>query len=1310
MCGIAGVFDFGRSLPELGAAEHVVQRMIDSLVHRGPDSGGLWADDRRRCVLGHRRLSIIDVSDAGRQPMSSASGRWVVSFNGEIYNFRDVKKVLEAKGVCFHGRTDTEVLIESLAMWGVDALPKFDGMFAFAAFDRQSGELLLARDAFGEKPLYYVELPGSGLAFASELQALEKLPGFDMEVSLDALAEVLMFQYVGAPRTIYRSVSKLPPGHWLRVAPGRRPKIGRFFEFRPGIEGFDPRPIGTLADELEEILERNIRRRLISDVPVGAFLSGGVDSSTVCAFIACKLGLPVKTFSIGFRGATESEHDAARLFAETIGTEHHDQILSPDPGSFLLDIGRILDEPNGDSSCMPTYLLSEFARRKVTVAVSGDGGDEMFLGYGRYFHTLEEERTIGRAGTWNPGKAYYSGRILVSTEAYVEELFGVVPHGLRTVLEHLRTEITESRAPLFCGLRKTDVENYLPGAVLPKVDRMSMRHSLEVRTPYLNIDMARFAERLPLDVLYGEGRGKRILREVAYRYLPKGAVDAPKKGFGIPMSSWGRGSLLSVASSLLEGEESRLREALGAQAIERFMTRQRSSDGFSTYQVWSLAMLESWMRHHPASLREVAAALQDNRTGLAVRRNNRAEGLRAWHIEDNEFAVFEAGDCFASQDSADAEVPTYEEPVKLPGWGEPVSSQLKKELSVLRDAKLFFADPGASEKIDRNELEKYAGLGVAEIEFAHGYMPAGTMVRIRLWHKSAIRRLVSMIMLRRHVVAKVGWKQRLSFLRRAYRGELAQGRCVVLGPLGLKNWQPDCEMSQQYLLFEGLTQQPPVPVRHDHIAEKGNGRHSVWNDQLYFSPTRIRRLLTHSYWLVKRSALTDFLASYVSTVVRSADGLPRDLANALAKWIATEGSALPKATDVDGPIVVITHGLSPGGAERQWCYLAGALKQMGWPVVFVSIENLVGINAHYRPLLAREGIDVIELEKHPFENILKTGVIPGRLVSALLHGETPIQLGHILRLTRLLHSLKPRAVLAQLDYPNLLAAVAGLIIGVPRVVLSFRNYNPSHFPYLHNDWFQQYYQTVVKSARVVLSGNSREANADYAHWIGVSEDRVQWVPNCVDSRDLMPRPHSDLADLRADLGLPVGAPVVLGVFRFSDEKRPLLFLEVCSRLRNEIHDLRVIVVGSGPLQGEMKQFVEGSNLRACTQMLGRRDDVADIMSIASLLLLTSRKEGMPNVVMEAQYLGVPVVASRVGGVPDVVEDGKGGVLVDGDDAANFVRSCLPILRDPHLAKKMGRGGADCVKRYFSRTAMAEKYASLIGISVPAQTDARSCVA
>ena len=427
---------------------------------------------------------------------------------------------------------------------------------------------------------------------------MEKVPGFDCAVNIDAVAEVLSMQYIGAPRTIYANVSKLPPGHVLFYGADSSFKIDTYFKFNPGFDVLRTWKLDSLVDELEDILLRSLRRRLVSDVPLGAFLSGGVDSSIVCAIIRKKLGHSLKTFSIGFKDAPESEDVVAGAFADHLDTKHHTLILDLEAAGFVTQIGAVLDEPNADSSCLPTYMLARFARQYVTVALSGDGGDEMFGGYGRYLETIEEDH---HRAPWRAGDAYYK-RMLVALEQDLEDLLGFVPDGFADHISDLRARVNSAQPTLLAAMRRSDVDHYLPGAVLPKVDRMSMQHSLEVRTPYLNVELARFSERLPDELLVHGGKGKLLLRELAYRFLPRELVDKPKQGFGLPMSDWARNSLLHATSQLLESEESRLANVLGRNRIDRFMCRQRSQGGFAPYRVWAVAMLESWLRHHPAKL------------------------------------------------------------------------------------------------------------------------------------------------------------------------------------------------------------------------------------------------------------------------------------------------------------------------------------------------------------------------------------------------------------------------------------------------------------------------------------------------------------------------------------------------------------------------------------------------------------------------------------------------------------------------------------------------------------------------------------
>ena len=601
MCGIAGIVSKNGRVAPSDLAK-LAKMMADSMPYRGPDDSGVWLAPDGRCALSHRRLSIIDLSPSGHQPMVSDDGQSAIVFNGEIYNFLEIRHELESQGKNFKTQSDTEVLLTILRHGDTKWLPKLDAMFAFAYYDAHNRELLLARDAFGEKPLYYVETERY-FAFASELHALAQLPEFDSRVDLDTMATFLAFQYVPSPKTIYRRASKLPPGCYLRHKPDRSPVVQRYFEFTTSSMRRSNRSLDDLADELEAILVTALRRRLISDVPLGAFLSGGVDSSTVAALITQKIGAPLKTFSIGFAGQPDSEHFDAAAIARHLGTEHHEQVLQGYSLDLGKHIGKILDEPNGDSSCLPTYLVSRHARETVTVVISGDGGDEMFGGYGRYFVTVDEDAR-NRAGLlnldwWSPGAAYISSRTLVFRDQDIEMLFGKVPAGLADHLSGLRKQLNEETRPLLNALREMDANTYLPGAVLAKVDRMSMQHSLEVRTPFLSIEMAKFAAGLAADDCYEPGQGKLVLKRVAARYLPAEWLARPKRGFGLPPHVWNKEHILPLVTPLLLAPSSRLGAWIDRERIAAFLDHQNRE--FNAYACWSLFILETWLQSHRAA-------------------------------------------------------------------------------------------------------------------------------------------------------------------------------------------------------------------------------------------------------------------------------------------------------------------------------------------------------------------------------------------------------------------------------------------------------------------------------------------------------------------------------------------------------------------------------------------------------------------------------------------------------------------------------------------------------------------------------------
>jgi asparagine synthase (glutamine-hydrolysing) len=1287
MCGIAGIYGAENLISSHENALNLIAKMTRSFKHRGPDADGHWSDPKGRCHLGHRRLSIIDTSQAGAQPMQDHKKKWVISFNGEIYNFREVRAELEAAGVQFHGRTDTEVLVEGISRWGTDVLNKLDGMFAFAAFEQESGELILARDPFGEKPLYYMEIPQEGLAFASELQALELLPWFNGEVGLEAISEYLMFQYIGAPRSIYKSVKKLEPGSCLHIKRGQPNKLFKYYQYIPGRNGqFSDRPLADLADELEDILTRSIQRRLISDVPLGAFLSGGVDSSTVCAIIRKKLGRPLKTFSIGFNGASDSEHEMARMFSKHLGTEHYDQIITPDTNNFLINIGKYLDEPNGDTSCMPTFLLSQFARQQVTVAISGDGGDELFCGYGRYFATLDEAEKPPSAA-YRIGNSYYADRILVYTEKYIEELFHQVPPGLKKHLSELRDYVDYGATPLACRLRQTDAENYLPGAVLPKVDRMSMQHSLEVRTPYLNWELANFAEKIPPQYLYHKGKGKILLREVAYRYLPEEWINMPKKGFGIPMTSWGQKDLLSVAGSLLESSDSRLRESFGSQSIEKFMRRQQSA--FSTYQVWALCALESWCRNHPAILPKLATPHKLKKAEAFASPNKATNRLPtvespllAVNVGKGSYRVYlqsEIESIFG--ELVDPNLIPNALVFTLPTWAEIESGAVA--IPALKGHKILFQMPDAFKIINEKILDTFRAWGLTEVHIPHAFGPGDANEYLRI--------TLSPMLTKYQAFKKYLFLRRKSIsLRTRSLHHTDISICSTDKIEGLPAEQ-EIEMADKFSLFVGQRQVLAIPTSHKEI-EKLASRYSIWNQRLFLSQELARSSgAFNRIRIVENNADSEKYLTYKTDIVpfkTSIEGFC-DLIKELVYEKNARGPLRKGATENN--IVLVTHALPPGGAERQWCYLAKGLKQKGQNVTFVVLEKLEGANSHYLPMLEKDNINVISIASRSLDSSL------GNLksLSDLRFPFMDSFGADILKLASILTDLNPKAVFAQLDIVNLITGAAALIADVDKTVLSFRNFAPYNFPYLDNKLFLNVYKTLAESQKITLSGNSKAGNNDYANWLDIAPERIGFIPNGIDTKLFTTSEDLCKKTLKGQLGLEADAKVILGVFRLSAEKQPAHFLEICKRVIEKMPDVRVLIAGIGPMETFVRTIIRNEGLENKIIMLGRRNDIPDVISISDLVLLTSSFEGMPNILIEAQILGVPVVATNVGGIPDVISDSKTGFLFEIGDVNGMASKCIELLTNEVRHKEISDLSKAIAQEKFSISQLADRHLNLI---------------
>ncbi|MFN8619375.1 MAG: asparagine synthase (glutamine-hydrolyzing) [Chloroflexota bacterium] len=650
MCGIAGYLDStGGTDPD--EMRSIVRRMTTRIAHRGPDDEGQWLDSEAGLALGHRRLSIIDLSSSGHQPMVSQDGRWVIAFNGEIYNFRAIRRGLEDSGHTFHGTSDTEVMLAAIARWGVlAAVRMFNGMFAFALWDRKERQLHLARDRFGEKPLYYGFM-GGVLLFSSELKAMRAHPAFAGELDRDALTLYLRHGYFPAPRSVYRGISKLEPGTLVRFdlgGPSRVPVFTRYWSLHEQVVLGAGHPFrgdeGDAVDELDALLRDAVLIRMESDVPLGAFLSGGVDSSMVVALMQAQRSTPVKTFTIGFHESGFDEARYSKAVAAYLGTDHSELYLKPSEALDVIpSLPEMYDEPFGDSSQIATHLVSRLARRSVTVALSGDAGDELFAGYVGYRYSLRlwsaerllplsVRRLLGDAMMAVPDR-------MVDAAVHAASMAGRSPRGGRakfaSKLERLASVLaaqdleavhasvvshhvnpasfvlgaSEPQTVLSDPARWADVTDgiarmtyldammYLPDDILVKVDRASMAVGLEARVPLLDHRLAEFAWSLPPNLKLRGGRGKWVLRRLLDRYVPSELVDRGKKGFALPIGLWLQGPLREWASELLSPDAIARDGILDPRAVEAMLHEHRSHRVDRTSLIWSLLMLQAWLRH-----------------------------------------------------------------------------------------------------------------------------------------------------------------------------------------------------------------------------------------------------------------------------------------------------------------------------------------------------------------------------------------------------------------------------------------------------------------------------------------------------------------------------------------------------------------------------------------------------------------------------------------------------------------------------------------------------------------------------------------
>jgi asparagine synthase (glutamine-hydrolysing) len=620
MCGIAGFWTSGG----LGRdAESVLRSMTDAVTHRGPDDAGVWLDADAGVALGHRRLSILDLSALGHQPMQSGDGRYLIVFNGEIYNFAELRRELEALGHAFRGHSDTEVMLAAFVAWGVmPAVQRMAGQFAFALWDRQARLLHLVRDRFGEKPLYYGRL-GQTLLFGSELKALRAHPAFKTDIDRDALALYARHNYIPAPLSIYRGIGKLLPGHIATINATGEIAVEPYWQLAEAVaEGRRNPLVGSdaeLASAMEARLSSTIGEEMVADVPLGALLSGGIDSTAVVALMQQQSRRPVLTFTIGFDAAGFNEAEHAKAVARHLGTEHHELYLRADQARDVIPLlPAMYDEPFADSSQIPTFLVSQMARRHVTVALSGDGGDEIFGGYARYAQARDLWGTTSRvpgalralAGAVLEPLATQTGRFEITSQllrqpsplAAYELLMSQWSRPSRLVLGGTEPAARKlSAVPMPPGLgfveqmMYLDSLNYLPDDIMVKVDRASMAVSLETRAPMLDHRVAELAWRLPFDAKVRGSVTKWVLREIVYRHVPRELVDRPKSGFAVPLADWIRGPLRQWARELTNPARLTREGFFDAGVVNRLHDRVEAGQAHRAHQLWVVLMFQSWL-------------------------------------------------------------------------------------------------------------------------------------------------------------------------------------------------------------------------------------------------------------------------------------------------------------------------------------------------------------------------------------------------------------------------------------------------------------------------------------------------------------------------------------------------------------------------------------------------------------------------------------------------------------------------------------------------------------------------------------------
>jgi len=642
MCGIAGIF----GITGAAVAYPEVKSMCDVLVHRGPNDEGYYIHEN--IGLGMRRLSIVDLK-TGHQPIQNEDATVQVILNGEIYNFKELRKELESQGHSFYTETDTEVIVHLYEQYGDECVQKLRGMFAFAVWDERQRRLLLARDRIGIKPLFFGEFAGR-LIFASELKALLQLPEVERTLNWDSVSHLFSSLSTPANESIIAGIHKLEPGHTLSVCQGSSPEIRRYWDVN--FEADYSQTEDDCAERVRELLQESVRIRMNCDVPFGAFLSGGVDSSAVVAMMAQQSSSPIKTFSIGFTEAKYNEAPYAKQVSEIFGTDHHELILRPDVLSIIDDLVWHLDEPFGDSSAIPTYMVSKLAAEHVTVALSGDGGDELFAGYDKYVVEHKQRRyqhipaalrhLLGAIGAqMNEGMKgrnflrhialdgmdrYLNATTMFDDDAkrslFREEVAATLTRN--DSVRQLALSMERKGTHWLSTIQYLDIRGYLPLDILTKVDRMSMAHSLEARVPFLDHKLVEYACTIPPEFKLNNGSTKYILKKAMRGILPDSLIDRRKQGFAVPLGSWFRGDLTGFVHDLLLSDTSRARRIFNTDYIEKLLSMHEHGRNMDL-RLWMLVSFELWCRKFLDQPRVYKTAGHENITFLPPRMSSRKQ-------------------------------------------------------------------------------------------------------------------------------------------------------------------------------------------------------------------------------------------------------------------------------------------------------------------------------------------------------------------------------------------------------------------------------------------------------------------------------------------------------------------------------------------------------------------------------------------------------------------------------------------------------------------------------------------------------------